>query len=115
MPPKRKNQKKSDLVTDEAENDVEVEASVDMPATTSLQQDMEALFDRRFKQQTSHINDLFSNHLQTTKSALDEHGQKCRTVSGAACGLMFFDRSAHYTDQWFSLAKTTWLFISTEN
>ena len=37
-----------------------------------LQQDMEALFDRRFKQQTSHINDLFSNHLQTTKSALDE-------------------------------------------
>ena len=72
MPPKRKNQKKSDLVTDEAENDVEVEASVDMPATTSLQQDMEALFDRRFKQQTSHINDLFSNHLQTTKSALDE-------------------------------------------
>ena len=72
MAPKRKNQKKSDLVTDEAENDVEVEASVDMPATTSLQQDMEALFDRRFKQQTSHINDLFSNHLQTTKSALDE-------------------------------------------
>jgi hypothetical protein len=28
-------------------------------------------------------------------------------------GSCFYDNSVHYTDQWFSLANTKWLFIFT--
>ncbi|CAB3989984.1 Mitogen-activated kinase kinase kinase A [Paramuricea clavata] len=108
MPPKRKNQKKSDLVSDKPENDVEVEASVDMPATTSLQQDMEALLDHRFKQQTSHIKDLFSNHLQMTKSALDEikSSSNAWEKEPIRCKLADFGESRSLSLQTNTLCKT---------
>ena len=32
-------------------------------------------------------------------------GQKCRPVSGAVCGLMWFSDSAHYTDQCGSIRE----------
>jgi hypothetical protein len=31
--------------------------------------------------------------------------------SGVRAGSCFLDNSVHYTDQWFSLANTKWLFI----
>ena len=71
MPPKKKNQKKNELLDEAANSTLEDEVgegSIDM---ASLQNVLEALFDRRFNLQSNHLNELFIKHSQTTKADLD--------------------------------------------
>ena len=70
MPPKKKASKTNDLV--EETTDIGENSEKDVVDIATLQRDLIALFDRRFKEQTDHINNLFSKLSKSTKSDLDE-------------------------------------------
>ena len=69
MPPKKKTSKLNEILdktNDEVNNSEEI---IDMEM---LQRNLEALFDQRFKEQTSRIDDLFTKLSKSTKSDFDE-------------------------------------------
>jgi hypothetical protein len=69
MPPKKKNQKLNDLNDDEHAADSNPGDSTDL---ATLQRDLQAMIDRRLKQQTVELNDLFIKESNSTKAALVE-------------------------------------------
>lgn len=69
MPPK-KALKTNGLV--EETTDIAKNSEKDVVDIATLQRDLTALFDRRFKEQTDHINNLFRKLSKSTKSDLDE-------------------------------------------
>ena len=69
MPPKKKNQKLNYLNDDAHAADSNSGHSTNL---ATLQRDLQAMIDRRFKQQTVELNDLFIKESSSTKSALVE-------------------------------------------